>query len=105
MDSQVGMLAQLLERPIGSGPEWRVEDVWPEERDGSQAAAQLVITVGDGRGPGTSRRPRCRVGWRQGPDADGATRTVAVGGLGAGEGTRAPVARETSGGHPRPGAI
>ena len=35
MDAQAGMLAQLFERSMGLGPEWRVSEVWFEERGGA----------------------------------------------------------------------
>ncbi len=44
MDAQAGMLARLFERSMGLGPEWRVEDVWFEERDG--APDELHVRVG-----------------------------------------------------------
>ena len=44
MDAQTGMLARLFERSMGLGPEWRVEDVWFEERDG--APDELHVRVG-----------------------------------------------------------
>ena len=50
------MLAQLFERSMGLGPEWRVEDVWFEERDG--APDELHVRVG--RVPGQAVRcPVC----------------------------------------------
>lgn len=56
MDAQAGMLAQLFERSMGLGPEWRVEDVWFEEREG--APDELHVRVG--RVPGQAVRcPVC----------------------------------------------
>ncbi|WP_165443588.1 hypothetical protein [Olsenella sp. Marseille-P4559] len=44
MDAQAGILAQPFERSMGLGPEWRVEDVWFEGRDG--APDELHVRVG-----------------------------------------------------------
>ena len=44
MEARAGMLAQLFERSMGLGPEWRVEDVWFEEREG--APDELHVRVG-----------------------------------------------------------
>ncbi len=56
MNAQAGMLAQLFERSMGLGPEWRVEEVWFEERDG--APDELHVRVG--RAPGQAVRcPVC----------------------------------------------
>ena len=48
MDAQAGMLAQLFERSMGLGAEWRVSDVWFEERDG--ARDELHVRVAHVRG-------------------------------------------------------
>ncbi|WP_130810297.1 ISL3 family transposase [Olsenella sp. Marseille-P4559] len=56
MDAQAGMLAQPFEGSMGLGPEWRVEDVWSEGRDG--APDELHVRVG--RVPGQAARcPVC----------------------------------------------
>lgn len=44
MDARAGMLARLFERSMGLGPEWRVEDVWFEER--GDAPDELHVRVG-----------------------------------------------------------
>lgn len=48
MDAQAGMLAQLFERSMGLGPEWRVSEVWFEERGG--APDELHVRVEHVRG-------------------------------------------------------
>lgn len=56
VDARAGMLAQLFERSMGLGPEWRVEEVWFEEREG--APDELHVRVG--RVPGQAVRcPVC----------------------------------------------
>ena len=48
MDAQAGMLARLFERSMGLGDEWRVSDVWFEER--GDAPDELHVRVEHVRG-------------------------------------------------------